>query len=315
MVSFHDSAQWVERYVTEFGHPPATAEHLQSFAANRGGRLPYRLALRAVAQHRRSSGSQQNGLRRSPSLHSRDVSQRRTGPNSQASRNNVLFVHPVQQSGGDSSGYRRILPRVENVRSQLQISSNAQLTAVCDYLSTFDNDHQLEEELATLAAELATMQKHLQLKAQKELELALAALPRAEPTDECECAVCLEPLNTTDKGEHKDVACSCRLPCGHAFHESCLGSWFQQSQHGRTCPLCREEFTTAVPECGLDSGSSSQNRHRINGVAEDVSVSSPTIFGRVQSRFQEQSRRFPWPTVVPGMIQRMRSGLIEAAAL
>lgn len=32
-----------------------------------------------------------------------------------------------------------------------------------------------------------------------------------------------------------------RLPCGHAYHQRCIVSWFAQDIH-MTCPLCRADF-------------------------------------------------------------------------
>jgi len=47
------------------------------------------------------------------------------------------------------------------------------------------------------------------------------------------CAIC---LGTWDKDDMIKVT-----PCGHAFHEECLGGWFRNA---RTCPICRSNCTS-----------------------------------------------------------------------
>jgi len=52
-----------------------------------------------------------------------------------------------------------------------------------------------------------------------------------------DCAIC---LGTWDAEDVIKVT-----PCGHAFHEECLGGWFR---NGRTCALCRQDLTkTTTP--------------------------------------------------------------------
>lgn len=48
-----------------------------------------------------------------------------------------------------------------------------------------------------------------------------------------ECSICLEDESGDGCNEYK-------LPCGHGFHEKCVGPWV--SQH-RNCPLCRASAT------------------------------------------------------------------------
>eukprot|EP00419_Tripos_fusus_P047854 CAMPEP_0172832684 /NCGR_PEP_ID=MMETSP1075-20121228/23833_1 /TAXON_ID=2916 /ORGANISM="Ceratium fusus, Strain PA161109" /LENGTH=405 /DNA_ID=CAMNT_0013675327 /DNA_START=28 /DNA_END=1245 /DNA_ORIENTATION=- len=47
-----------------------------------------------------------------------------------------------------------------------------------------------------------------------------------------DCAIC---LGTWDAEDVIKVT-----PCGHAFHEECLGGWFR---NGRTCAICRQDLT------------------------------------------------------------------------
>jgi len=258
--------------------------------------VPYRLALRAVGQHlRREHASSQHGG--SQSTHLRDTLQ----PIRATSR------RPVFRSVRPSVGYgpTSVLPEVDDVRHRVQdvsMSNTDMSNEVCDDLAILGNGQQPVEDPAVLAAR---MESRLQLSAQEELALTLAALPRVEQAAECECAICLELLSTAG---HQGMAASCRLPCGHAFHEACLGSWFLQSQHGRTCPLCREEFsaTAAARDLSRSSSgsgsSSSQSSHTISGTRP------PAVSDRTQTRLRDQrtsdtsaaSWRCPWPIALSG---------------
>merc|ERR550532_3009610 len=54
-----------------------------------------------------------------------------------------------------------------------------------------------------------------------------------------ECPIC---LGTWDKDDVIKVT-----PCGHAFHEECLGGWFRNA---RTCALCRHDCTKTPVSSG-----------------------------------------------------------------
>lgn len=54
-----------------------------------------------------------------------------------------------------------------------------------------------------------------------------AALPAYVPEADAVCSVCC------DGGDEPWL----KLPCGHAFHRSCVTDWL--TNHKRTCPLCR----------------------------------------------------------------------------
>lgn len=62
----------------------------------------------------------------------------------------------------------------------------------------------------------------------------LSSLPRlrweASGKGDTECALCLEEYS---QGEEV-----LKLPCGHLFHENCVGPWFAKSL---LCPLCQQE--------------------------------------------------------------------------
>jgi len=65
----------------------------------------------------------------------------------------------------------------------------------------------------------------------------LSSLPRhrwdASEQGDTECALCLE-----DYSQGEEVL---KLPCGHLFHENCVGPWFAKSL---LCPLCQREATS-----------------------------------------------------------------------
>jgi hypothetical protein len=48
------------------------------------------------------------------------------------------------------------------------------------------------------------------------------------------------------------------LPCGHSFHDACLGQWFARS---RKCPNCRFEVTVA----SIEGAAARARSHRPNG--------------------------------------------------
>lgn len=50
------------------------------------------------------------------------------------------------------------------------------------------------------------------------------------------CSICTEDFVS---GETLSM-----LPCGHTYHDSCVGRWFDQEQ-GPSCPLCRRQLVLA----------------------------------------------------------------------
>uniref|UniRef100_A0A0D3HI27 RING-type domain-containing protein n=1 Tax=Oryza barthii TaxID=65489 RepID=A0A0D3HI27_9ORYZ len=74
---------------------------------------------------------------------------------------------------------------------------------------------------------------------------AIAALEETSPGEakEKDCSVCLEAF------EEESDKLMRKMPCCHAFHESCIFEWLQVS---RLCPLCRFALPTqAEAEAGL----------------------------------------------------------------
>jgi len=73
----------------------------------------------------------------------------------------------------------------------------------------------------------------------------------ADPNDQRpsgECCCCVEEFNS-----EKAIV---QTPCGHYFHQSCLGDWLKLA---RTCPLCRTDLDVATeegrPDVEMGSGS------------------------------------------------------------
>lgn len=62
----------------------------------------------------------------------------------------------------------------------------------------------------------------------------LPCCPR--PESDGECCIC--------HGEFDGDQVIKETPCGHVFHEACLGTWL--GSFGRTCPLCRTDLEVAV---------------------------------------------------------------------
>ncbi|CAE8639995.1 unnamed protein product [Polarella glacialis] len=69
-------------------------------------------------------------------------------------------------------------------------------------------------------------------------ELAELTFPEVGVLDELVCAICLDAVVPGDPAR--------RLSCGHAFHSSCIGSWWKcslQSSDGKaSCPSCRRDL-------------------------------------------------------------------------
>merc|ERR1740123_2756622 len=78
-----------------------------------------------------------------------------------------------------------------------------------------------------------------------------------------DCAIC---LGTWDAEDVIKVT-----PCGHAFHEECLGGWFQ---NGRTCALCRQDLSRIPSSSGhLLNWRMSSPRPRALGAPTDRAAS------------------------------------------
>ncbi|CAE8594104.1 unnamed protein product, partial [Polarella glacialis] len=73
-------------------------------------------------------------------------------------------------------------------------------------------------------------------------ELAELAFPEVGVLDETPCAICLDVIAPEDPAR--------KLSCGHAFHASCVSSWWkcslQQSRAQVSCPSCRVEVAVNI---------------------------------------------------------------------
>ncbi|CAE8699178.1 unnamed protein product [Polarella glacialis] len=86
-----------------------------------------------------------------------------------------------------------------------------------------------------------SVQPTLELRAMRSFtvaELAEFTFPEVGVLDELVCAICLDAVVPGDPAR--------RLSCGHAFHSSCIGSWWKcrlQSSGGKaSCPSCRRDL-------------------------------------------------------------------------
>lgn len=130
-----------------------------------------------------------------------------------------------------------------------------------DLLPTFRNEARINPEGA-IRRLLVAVEHEARLAAEVESMRILASLPRVDGADtRRECAICLDTdsgddASSQEEGQSNEGPRSAtgwlKLPCGHVYHEACLGNWFRQSNHRITCPLCRIDVGTAV-----DSTSSS----------------------------------------------------------
>lgn len=110
----------------------------------------------------------------------------------------ILFLFATANLAQDSVW---IMIRRDPERAQRQMGSKA--TVVEDFLEAVEIDDVAEEA------------------------------PKEEEKDECECAVCLEPLKNGER--------AVRLRCGHGFHFACFEDYLsrQNSVHFSKCPVCR----------------------------------------------------------------------------
>ncbi|CAE8742857.1 unnamed protein product [Polarella glacialis] len=87
--------------------------------------------------------------------------------------------------------------------------------------------------------------RHLHVAEQAEMELQLSQFPSnlddtwqvAEPGEPC--AICLVEMDCDEL---------CRLlPCGHAFHATCIMQWWGRRSAARRCPVCRASHSRDAP--------------------------------------------------------------------
>jgi len=238
--------EWLTRYAEELGHPPASAEHLQAFVAHRGGRLAYHAARDASARaagRTSGRGARRNSPPRPPGI-------RHRGANIQSS---------------EATTFGRMGSNPQRVQTGGWVNTSDREAALRELLPAFHSEARVNPE-AAIRRLLVAVERDVRLTAEAESTRILAALPRVDGPGTCrECAICLDTeqvsegsgsaataLAVTAAAAPASATAWLKLPCGHVYHESCLGNWFRQSNHRSTCPLCRIDVGTAV-----DSTSSS----------------------------------------------------------
>ena len=98
------------------------------------------------------------------------------------------------------------------------------------------------------------------------------------------CSICWET----------DAQVQRTLPCGHAFHATCLAQWLQCSP---TCPLCREP----VDDCSEQS----EQRERQRLAAAGLAI--PPFLGRL--RFRDQTWHLATPCSTHDLLVRCQRWL------
>lgn len=70
-----------------------------------------------------------------------------------------------------------------------------------------------------------------------------AATDNGDDAQPPECSICQEDFAPNGAEQARVIK---RTPCGHLFHEDCLGSWL--GGFAKTCPLCRTDLEQALAE-------------------------------------------------------------------
>jgi hypothetical protein len=129
----------------------------------------------------------------------------------------------------------------------------------------------------------------------EQLEIETVTVEEEETVCDDPCSVCIENFKKGDLIK--------TLPeCKHKFHETCLKAWYDSSDSGDTCPVCRRRFSQPV-ELSEDE---------INFAAEQAYYSAVLGLGNfdfdhdeVRESFRSQARRS----------QRQSSGSISRFAI
>jgi len=70
----------------------------------------------------------------------------------------------------------------------------------------------------------------------------LFAVDTSEDKEPPECSICQEEFSLD-----KPIK---RTPCGHFYHEACLGNWLEN--YAKTCPICRKDLELAIDERDME---------------------------------------------------------------
>ena len=111
----------------------------------------------------------------------------------------------------------------------------------------------------------------------------VATLVRDDEREES-CAICLSAISAGDA--------EATLPCGHGFHEACVGQWFSRSKR---CPQCRRslaEGTTPRARDTVGEGSSDDGRRDIPPTPTNLPWSSTSDRGSNEDTENERRARY-----------------------
>ncbi|RHY09866.1 hypothetical protein DYB36_008075 [Aphanomyces astaci] len=120
-----------------------------------------------------------------------------------------------------------------NLKASVQYTVPAGAT-VADVLQVFRSPHWVSYMMRYIVPQLKA--------STPAIKTALDTCPRVQclaTTDshtdkDNDCVVCMNPNNSNE---------SLVLPCGHIFHEACIGSWLRLRS---TCPTCRYQFEKEI---------------------------------------------------------------------
>jgi len=238
--------------------------------AHRGGRLAYRAARQAIAQVAgRASG--ESARRGSPP---RPPGSRHRGVNTQSSDATTSSrtesnPQPVQAGGWASTSdreaalrdllpafhsearvnpeaaIRRLLAAVEN---EARLAAEVESSRILAALPRVDGPGTCRECAICLDTDSggeASGEEQVSEEGSGSSATALEAAASAATASAATASTATASAATASAATASATGWL-KLPCGHVYHESCLGNWFRQSNHRSTCPLCRIDVGIAV---------------------------------------------------------------------
>lgn len=271
-VGADEAEEWLIRYAEELGHLPGSAEQLRAFALNRGDRLPYSTARRAVTEQAvRQASSTRVGASSAPVpvLETQSV-------RSQQIPGRVLVTHRFEGTSrigeeAPSGAVASLLAMYENVRGGVGLDETGTASWDTEFAVDLPRD-MLEARAPSLADRISMLagrrrraafsgrtfptngerlimweaarqdlQAFLESADTRQLseridvtggKALLRTFPLVKPEFGSVCAICIDEADTDCEELWR------RVPCGHVYHESCLAE-LVQLPHRRSCPLCR----------------------------------------------------------------------------
>jgi len=282
--------EWLRRYADEHGRLPANAEQLRAFALNRGARLPYSTARRAVATQpsHATSGISQSDVSPVPWQQReipRESSNFRSWPPVRGGAPDGRSRHP------DAAASSAVSDAVEPgpMASLLAVYENVRVSTLDSPIRLGMGDIAPGSWDADLALSLQRGSRRFPMDGERLImweaarqdlhaffgradarllsdradvigsKTILDSCPVVTPECGSTCAICIDEA---------DADCSMRwrkLPCGHVYHEECLAE-LVQLPHRRNCPLCRFDLANVTESVGgPQQGGQDHDRDALQG--------------------------------------------------